>query len=600
MHLLSHTRKKSSKTYTYYSLAESYWEDKKNKKRVLCYLGRLTPLQAQKIRNALRVTRSLDTFVASFDDILFDDHWSYLDVAFLNHLWDDWGLSDVFPSPEETSHTRKKDISTADIAKALTFYRCLEPGSYLSSAEWFEGTACDHILGIDGSHFNDSRVYRELTMIDALKEKLEKYLYTTLRERDEEAFKVIFYDLSDSYFEGTKCKLAKPGITKANGFKSKKIVLSLLLNSKGYPFSWEILEDYTSDVKTLTANADQWKERFDLPKIISVFDRGMVSDENLKHLEESETYLYITALDKDQVAGVPGVRLDRFKDLTVENVEKKVGRSRFLTKYDDCAYYEDLGTAEGSVRRHILGFNPELFKDQRKQREEQIKKALDCLKEEGAALLKAKKSRQKKPTEQRIDRKLKKLNVTRFIGYELKEIELESGVRTFELSYRKKTKAIEKAKLTDGLWVLVTSITADTQPREFRLGPEEIIRAYRDKNRVEEAFRELKSFIKFKPTFVYTREHVRAHYTICVLSYLLDVTVTNGLRESPIKGVGSVGKAYQIMGRCEVGKVSVRGTDLSGKKLMPLNSTQRAILKLLNCEYLGEKEYLKPLGINSM
>ncbi len=600
MHLLSHARKKSGKTYTYYSLAESYWEDKKNKKRVLGYLGRLTPLQAQKIRNALRVTRSLDTFVASFDDILFDDHWRYLDVALLNHLWDEWGLSDVFPSPEETSKRRTKDIPSADVAKILTFYRCLDPGSYLSSAEWFERTACNRILGIDGSHFNDSRVYRELTVIDGLKEKLEKYLYTTLRERDEETFKVIFYDLSDSYFEGTKCTLAKPGITKANGFKSRKIVLSLLVNSKGYPFSWEILEDYTSDVKTLTANADQWKKRFDLPKIISVFDRGMVSDENLKHLEDSETYLYITALDKDQVAGVPGIGIDRFKGLTVENVGEKVARSRFLTRYDDQAYYEDLGKAEGSVRRHILVFNPELFKDQRGLRKELIQKAIDYLKEEGAALLNAKKSRQEKPTERRIDGRLKKLSVTRFIGYELKEIELESGVRTFELSYRKKTKAIEKAKLTDGLWVLVTSITKDTQPEEFRLGPEEIIKAYRDKNRVEEAFRELKSFIKFKPTFVYTKGHVRAHYTICVLSYLLDVTVTNRLRGSPIKAVGSVGKAYQIMGGCEVGKVSVRGTDLSGKKLMPLNSTQRAILKLLNCEYLGEKEYLKSLGIDSM
>ncbi|MDP7080925.1 MAG: hypothetical protein QF415_13600, partial [Candidatus Undinarchaeales archaeon] len=335
--------------------------------------------------------------------------------------------------------------------------------------------------------------------------------------------------------------------------------------------------------------------RFDLPKIISVFDRGMVSDENLKHLEESETYLYITALDKDQVAGVPGVRLDRFKDLTVENVEKKVGRSRFLTKYDDCAYYEDLGTAEGSVRRHILGFNPELFKDQRKQREEQIKKALDCLKEEGAALLKAKKSRQKKPTEQRIDRKLKKLNVTRFIGYELKEIELESGVRTFELSYRKKTKAIEKARLTDGLWVLVTSITKDTQPEEFKLGPKEIIRAYRDKNRVEEAFRELKSFIKFKPTFVYTREHVRAHYTICILAYLLDVTVTNRLREGPIEGMTSVRKVYKLLERIRLGELKLRGMDRTVRRIVTPRPIEKDVLRSFGCEHLLKKTYLRSI-----
>ena len=50
-----------------------------------------------------------------------------------------------------------------------------------------------------------------------------------------------------------------------------------------------------------------------------------------------------------------------------------------------------------------------------------------------------------------------------------------------------------------------------------------IVESYRDKNRVEEAFKEVKSFLKFQPTFVYTDEHVRVYYTICILSYLLNV-----------------------------------------------------------------------------
>ena len=76
------------------------------------------------------------------------------------------------------------------------------------------------------------------------------------------------------------------------------------MNSKGYPFSWDVLEDYTSDVKTLTTNADKWKQKFNLHKIIIVFNRGMISNDNLKHLENSKSYLYITAMDKDQLTGV--------------------------------------------------------------------------------------------------------------------------------------------------------------------------------------------------------------------------------------------------------------------------------------------------------
>ena len=52
-----------------------------------------------------------------------------------------------------------------------------------------------------------------------------------------------------------------------------------------------------------------------------VFDRGMVSDDNLEHLENSKSYFYITALNKDQIAGVDGANLKRFETFTEETTE---------------------------------------------------------------------------------------------------------------------------------------------------------------------------------------------------------------------------------------------------------------------------------------
>ncbi|MBE0523281.1 MAG: hypothetical protein IBX40_02950 [Methanosarcinales archaeon] len=46
------------------------------------------------------------------------------------------------------------------------------------------------------------------------------------------------------------------------------------------------------------------KKKFNLKKVIMVFDRGMVSEDNLKHLEGSKNYLYITAPDKDMLNGI--------------------------------------------------------------------------------------------------------------------------------------------------------------------------------------------------------------------------------------------------------------------------------------------------------
>ena len=599
MHLSSHTRKKNGKVYKYYSIAESYWEDGKNKKRILKYLGALPPLQAQQVRNALKATQSVDTFVATFGDLTFIDHWRYLDVAFLNHLWDkEWGLSDIFPLLRDSSKTRQKDVPTADVAKILTFCRCLDPGSYLSAVEWFGTTACNHIVGVNGVHFNESRVYRELTVIEQQKERIESWLYQTLKERDEDGMRIIFYDLSDSYFEGRTCTLAKPGRTKANGFRDKRIILSILVNSEGYPFSWEILEDYTSDVGTLKGNFDRWKQKFDLSRLIMVFDRGMVSDENLRHLEGGSC-LYITAMDKDQIAGVDGSDLERFRDFTEEITEKEI-LSKGFSRYDDVTYYCDLGVANNG-RRHVLLFNTDLFKVQRGIRKNLIEMAARGLEEEKESLLNAKRSRERKATVTRIDKSLEKLGMKNYLDYNLEEVYLTgktgSKIKTFDLSYQINEKAIEKAQLTDGVWTIVTNISEDVEPEECRLGPEALVKAYRDKNRVEEAFKEVKSFLKFQPTFVYTDEHVRAHYTICILSYLLDVTVTNKIRENPIKAVGSAAKVHSTLKRCELGKISVRGVNRSEKKLMPLTEVQESILELFDCRYLVESRYLRSIGV---
>ncbi len=99
----------------------------------------------------------------------------------------------------------------------------------------------------------------------------------------------------------------------------------------------------------------------------------MVSDENLRNLKNNQSYLYITALDKNQIAGVEKINLERFKDLTNEITEKEI-----LSK--------------------------------------EVKKSL----------LNAKKSRNLKPTEQRISEILKKLGVQSFIDPKLESINISS------------------------------------------------------------------------------------------------------------------------------------------------------------------------------
>jgi transposase len=579
--------------HEYYSLVEPYRENGKNRHRVITYLSGLAPEEVQRIRRGLAVMKGLEIETIKVEDLIFEDHWRYLDVAFLDVIWKQWKLSKIFPQSGD------KDVQTSEIVEILTLYRCLDPGSYLSAVDWFNKTALDRILHINGQHINKSRIFRELDLIEDKKEDIERYLYKTLKKRDEGSMHIVFYDLTDTYFEGRKCELASAGRTKSNGFRKKRVVLSLLVNSSGYPFAWDILEDYTADVKTIKNLSVQWKREFKFKdnEIVLVFDRGMVSDENLKHLE-LEKYKYITALDKNQIPGTQKVNIERFESINEENMTEQIIKMGFR-KYDDTTYYENLGTVDG--RRYVLIFNPEMLIDQRKSCKELIQRAKDYLDEENKVLSGAKKSRNRDKTKNRIDKQLKAMKAMNFVDYDLEPLIIKADgkeINSFSIVPKEtdgNREAIKKAERTDGLWTIVTN-TASKGDDENGFTEDDLIRAYRDKNQIEQAFKDVKSFIKIQPFNVWTPKHVRAHYTICVLSYLLDITIANRLKDMDI-GVRSTQKVYEVLKEGIIGKITVEGTGNEFLKLRRPQSQQKAILELFQSENVMRRGYLKSMGI---
>ena len=579
--------------HNYYSLVEPYRENGKNRHRVIKYLSGLTQDEAQQIRRGLAVMKELEIETVKVDDLIFENHWRYLDVAFLDVIWKQWKLSKIFPQSED------KDVQTSGIVEILTLYRCLDPGSYLSAVDWFNKTALDRTLCTDRQHINKSRIFRELDLIEDRKEDIERYLYRTLKKRDEDSMHIVFYDLTDSYFEGRKCELASAGRTKSNGFRKKRVVLSLLVNSSGYPFAWDILEDYTADVETIKGLSTQWKTEFEFEdsEIVLVFDRGMVSDVNLKHLELKK-YKYITALDKNQIPNMQNVNIERFESINEENMAEQILKMGFK-KYDDATYYETVGTVDG--RRYVMIFNPEMFKDQRKSRKELIQRAKDYLDKENKALSRAKKSRNRDKTGGRIDKQLQTMKAKNFVDYDLEPRVIKAEgkeINSFHIVPKEtdnNREAIKKAERTDGLWTIVTNTSCNRDDKN-RFAEEDLIQAYRDKNQIEQAFKDVKSFIKIQPFNVWTPKHVRAHYTICILSYLLDITIANRLKEVDI-GVKSTQKVYDILKDGIIGNITIKSTGDEFLKLMSPRSQQKEILELFQSENIVRKGYLKSIGI---
>jgi transposase len=580
--------------HDYYSLVEPYRKDGKNQHNKLYYFGRLNDDELKRINYALDILKNCKIEKPKLEDILFNDHWRFLDVAFLDFIWEHWGISKIF------SQSENKKVQTSEIAKILTIYRCLDPGSYLSAVEWYNKTALDRILHINIEQINKSRIFRELDFIEDKKKDIENYLYMTLKERDSDSLRFVFYDLTDSYFEGRNCELATPGRTKSNGFQKKRVVLSLLVNSNGYPFAWDILEDYTADVNTIKNLSTQWKTQFKFGdnEIILVFDRGMVSDDNLKHLELNK-YIYITAMDKNQIPNLKNVNIERFEILNTENMIEQIKKMMFV-KYDDQTYYKNLEIVDG--RRYVLIFNPVMFVDENNSREKLINRAKAYLEEESKVLSNAEKSRNKSTTRNRIDKELKTMKADKFIDYDLESLVIKKQgkeINSFRIIPKETDatkEAIRKAKRTDGLWVIVTNNTGKEEKGK-KLTEEDLISAYRDKNQIEQAFKDVKSFIKIQPFNVWEPKHVRAHYTICVLSYLLNITVTNRLREANID-IRSSQKTYEILRDCIIGKMSLKSTGEESLNLMQLQSQPKMILELFQCEGIVEKNYLKSIGIS--
>jgi len=586
LYLLPQPREKAGKIYKYYSIAESYRQAGRSHIRIIWRLGHLTDLKAHQIRQVIKVIQSEDDVLLSIEDIIFSRHWHYLDVAVLNHQWEAWGLSGLFG--------RKTD--TLKIAKVLTFNRCLDPGSKSYASRWVKSTCLDHILKIDYKEVNDDKIYRELIRIEDKKEDIEKHIFDKIRIKDSESLNLIFYDLTTSHFEGSKCPLSGPGRTKDYGFKPHRIVLSLIVNRDGIPFSWEVLPGDTTEVCTIKDRIDKLKSRFSIEKITLVFDRGMVSEKNLTLIEKAKLK-YISALDKDQIPSVKDMDLTIFEgedpDQIIENIKE-----HGFEKYDNELYFKEI---QGEDRRYVIGFNPFLFKDERDARGRRLNELSDFIRQKNRSLEMARKNVNEKALHRLMGKKLKGFN--RLCGYHLEsethrvykaENRSPREVKSFKIVLKIKTKNLERAKLTDGLCCFITN-HREKEKGLYAYPTRRIITSYRDKDKVERAFRNIKSFVKFSPIYVFKEEHVRAHYTICVLSYLLNISILNQIKEAKISPFKSSDRIYEELSSCIMAEFKASCKGKSVKKINDLTKDQKDILRSLKCEHLVTHKYVKNL-----
>jgi transposase len=146
------------------------------------------------------------------------------------------------------------DVPWSRVAAVLAINRLCAPGSELAVEQrWYPSTALDDLLGIEDGKINDTRLYRCLDRILPHKTKLERHLKERYGELFGAEFDVLLYDLTSTYVEGAaeKNPMMRRGYSRDHRADCEQMVIALIVNSEGFPFSYETFDGNRADVSTM-------------------------------------------------------------------------------------------------------------------------------------------------------------------------------------------------------------------------------------------------------------------------------------------------------------------------------------------------------------
>ena len=300
----------------------------------------------------------------------------------------------------------------------------------------------------------------------------------------------MLYDVSSSYMEGSCCPLAKRGYSRDGKKGTLQIVYGLLCAPDGCPVAIEVFDGNTGDPTTLAPQIDKLKQRFGLEHVVLVGDRGMITQARITEDVKSAGLDWITAL-----------RGPAIKDLLNSGALQ-------LTLFDT----RDMASITSPAfpdERLVVCRNPDLAAKRRRKREDLL-----LATEKDLARIKA-----------AVDRKRDPLRGTAEIAlavggvldtYKMKKhFDLQITDATF--SFTRRTAEIAAEAATDGLYVVRTSLPAQT------LGDADVVASYKSLARVERAFRHIKTVdLQVRPVYHWLAHRVRAHVLLCMLAYYLE------------------------------------------------------------------------------
>jgi transposase len=149
------------------------------------------------------------------------------------------------------------------------------------------------------------QLYWALDQVEAAKVDTEVHLYARLTNLANLDLRLVCYDLTSTYFEGS-VKPSEAFPSRAFGFSRDhrsdrpQIVIGLLCTGDGIPIAHHVFAGNTADVTTLPGVLEDLRQRFGVGGICVVADRGLVSADNVEALEtQGFSHVLATRLHRD-------------------------------------------------------------------------------------------------------------------------------------------------------------------------------------------------------------------------------------------------------------------------------------------------------------
>ena len=496
----SRQKRTDGSVLTHLQLAENRWDAQKQRARVEIIYNCGRADDAANTDRLRRLARSIlrrcapEEIVAENPEWQVVNAWNHGDLYVLEQLWQRVGIPQVIA---EVRAAHKFDFEVERALFAMVANRALAPSSKLYCYEqWLKEEV--HLEGAGSLELQ--HLYRAMDFLEAHKEAIEKALYFRMADLLNLDVEIVFYDTTSLHFEideedhgvgpedtlhgsqgaGGKTYRAprKRGHSKNGRFDAPQIVVGLAVTRDGFPVRHWIFPGNTVDVTTVAKVKEDLKG-WQLSRCVFVGDAGMVSKANLETLAKSGgKYILCMPIHRGgEVATAVVTRPGRYQKVA-ENLEVK-----------------EVLVGEGERRRrYVVCYNPEEAARQRRHRQQ----ALAELEAEIASL-----------AEQSASGHSKRVCELRASGRYGRYVRLtKTGQPRIDAAH------IAELEKLDGKFVVHSN--------DDTLSAADLALGYKQLQRVEIAWRSLKSGLKLRPVYHWAVHRIHAHVALTVLALLLE------------------------------------------------------------------------------